>query len=307
MDNIPMPTVRWNWLDPLPTHLQGGAVAFGNFDGVHRGHRTLLKALRNLGSPAIAITFDPPPVALLNPPALKLPLTTIERRAELLHDAGADHVIVLDVQPSLLALSAEAFFEDVIQNQLRANAIAEGSNFRFGRNRGGDTQRLAEFCRKAKIEFVEVNVDDVSSSRVRDALNTGDVTIAQQLLGRAYAIEGVVVQGAQRGRTLGVPTANLSQVETLLPAVGVYAVEVQIDHRRFPAVANLGPNPTFGEDAKKIEVHLLDFTGDLYGKPLSVAFHRRLRNTVPFPNLEALKQQLQADIAQARAYFGSPS
>ncbi len=288
------------WFDAAPASLTRGAVSFGNFDGVHRGHQKLMRTLRQwadrVHGPAVAITFDPPPVAILNPAALKLPLTTIAQRSELLHAAGADHVAVLRVDASLLALSAGSFIEDVIQMQLEARAIVEGSNFRFGRGREGDGQLLSALGPRSNISFEEVVVDDVSSSRVREAINAGDVGLARELLGRSYSITGTVIEGAKRGRTLGFPTANLADVPTLIPAPGVYAVDA-LGHR---GAANVGPNPTFGEDARKIEVHLIGYDGDLYGQSVRVEFLQRLRDVKPFPTVEALVAQVQSDIAAAK-------
>jgi riboflavin kinase/FMN adenylyltransferase len=299
------------WTDPAPAFLTGGAVSVGNFDGVHRGHKRLIQSLaamaKKLNGPSVAVTFDPPPVALLNPSALKLPLTTLPQRAELLRVAGADSVVVLRVDPSLLALSPEAFFEDVLLKQLGAKGIVEGSNFRFGRGRGGDANRLRELCQTRGLLFDTVAVDAISSSSVRQILEAGHVAAARELLGRCYSISGNVIEGAKRGQTIGVPTANLGDVATALPAVGVYAGWAHRNHQRWPAVANIGPNPTFGEDARKIEIHLLDFAGNLYGQQLSFNFVERLRDTRPFPSVDALKQQLHQDIAQARQMLGDDS
>jgi riboflavin kinase / FMN adenylyltransferase len=223
----------------------------------------------------------------------------------LLRDAGADHVELLRADAALLALSAEAFFEDELLRKFRPAAVVEGYDFRFGRNRGGDNRVLAELCRAHGIAFTElppvaVAGQTVSSSRVRAALTAGDVATAAALLGRAYDITGTVVTGAQRGRTIGVPTANLGGVETLVPAAGVYAVRATAGGRTYPAAANVGPNPTFGDDARKIEVHLLDFAGDLYGKPVRAEFVARLRDTRPFAGVAELVEQVHRDIAAAR-------
>ena len=302
---------RLPWTERPPADLTGGAVTVGNFDGVHRGHRELIAAARRgadaAGGPAVAVTFDPPPAALLNPqPDKATPLTTYADRAALLHAAGADHVVVLGTDAGLLSLSPEAFFEDVIAGLFRARAVAEGYNFRFGRGRAGDVAALRALCIRSGVSFTEVppllaDGEPVSSSRVRAALVAGDVTAAAALLGRPYRIAGVVETGAKRGRTLGFPTANLGGVPTLLPAVGVYAVRAEAtDGSSHPAAANVGPNPTFGDDARKIEVHLIDFAGDLYGQPLAVEFVQRLRDTRPFAGAGELVAQLKRDIAAAK-------
>ncbi len=302
----PMAIHRLKWSDYAADEVRGGCVTIGNFDGVHRGHRALIETAKRwaqrVGGPAVAMTFDPPPVALLNPAAWKQPLSTLEDRIDRLHEAGADHVVILETDASLLALSAEAFFEDVLQRQLGAKAIVEGFNFHFGRNRGGTIETLRTMSAAAGITFEEVQpllhgAEPVSSSRIRDAITTGDVSHAAELLDHLYTISGTVITGAQRGRTIGFPTANLSTIATLLPAEGVYAARSRTGHA---AAVNIGPNPTFGEHARKVEVHLIDFTGDLYGKELQIEFVQRLRGTRPFANVEELKAQLHRDIADVR-------
>jgi riboflavin kinase/FMN adenylyltransferase len=308
-----MAVIHLGWADHPPPELTGGCATVGNFDGVHRGHALLVATAKRLADrvngPTVAVTFDPPPVALLNPAAWKLPLSTLADRTAALLDAGADHVVFLKTDASLLALSAEAFFEDVLVRQLGAKAVVEGYNFHFGRGRGGNTATLRAMCAAAGLVFEEVQpflIDSeiVSSSRVRAAVNAGDVATAEKLLGRPYLIRGEVVTGAKRGRTIGFPTANLGGVETLLPAVGVYAVRATVGGRTHPAAANVGPNPTFGDDARKVEVHLLDFAGDVYGEPMAVEFAARLRDTVPFPNVGALVEQLHRDVAAVRERLG---
>lgn len=309
-----MATVSLDWSAYPPPALSGGAVTVGNFDGVHRGHLALVTATRELaarvGGPAVVVTFDPPPHQVLHPGSERPPLTVIPWRAELLHAAGADHVIVLQTSPSLLALSAEAFFEDIVAQQLGAKGVVEGYDFRFGRGRAGTTDALRDLCHAAGIAFelvppLTAGGAAVSSSRVRSALVRGDVAHAAELLGRSYGIVGTVVTGAQRGRTIGFPTANLGDVPTVLPGNGVYAVRATVDGRVWPAAANVGPNPTFGEDARKIEVHLIGFGGDVYGKPLSVEFVSRLRDTRPFGGANELVAQLNSDIESAKRALGA--
>ncbi len=306
-----MATLSLAWTEHPPSEFTGGAVTVGNFDGVHRGHRELVAAARRLadrvGGPCIVATFDPPPAALLYPrPDKAIPLTTHVDRAELLHQAGADHVVTLRTDAGLLSLSPEAFFEDVLLGLFRAKAVVEGYNFRFGRGRAGDTSTLRKLCEKAGVAFEEVpqllvGGEAVSSSRVRAALNVGQVATATELLGRAYRITGTVVTGAKRGRTIGFPTANLGDVPTLLPKEGVYAVRAIVNGSSHPAAANVGPNPTFGEATRKVEVHLIDFTGDLYGSQLAVEFVARLRDTRPFAGAAELVEQLHRDVAATKA------
>ena len=200
----------------------------------------------------------------------------------------------------------------MIVGLFRAKAVAEGYNFHFGRARAGDTNRLRDLCAAAGIDFEEVPAllvdgDPVSSSRVRAALNAGDVAAAATLLGRPYRINGTIVTGAKRGRTIGFPTANVDAVPTLVPAVGVYAVRAGVGGRTYAAAANVGPNPTFGEFARKIEIHLLDFDGDVYGEPMAVDFIARVRDTRPFAGPDELVEQLRRDVATVRAALAGPS
>ena len=304
-----MPTLVIDWMTHPPADYTGGAITVGNFDGVHRGHRELiagsLAEAAAVAGPAVVVTFDPPPLSVLVPSALKPPLSTPSERNELLLAAGCDRVVSLKTDAGLLALEPEAFFEDVVLGLFRARAIVEGFNFRFGRARSGDTAELKRLCVKHEIRFREVQPlldggEPVSSSRIRAAVGSGDVTTAARLLGREYAITGVVESGAKRGRTIGFPTANLGGMRTLVPGTGVYAVRATVDGTTYPAAANVGPNPTFGEDARKIEVHLIDFTGDLYGKELRAAFVRKLRDTRPFSGVAQLVEQLRRDVAEVR-------
>jgi riboflavin kinase / FMN adenylyltransferase len=291
--------------DSPPPKVRGGVLAVGNFDGVHRGHAALLSAAQVLGRPVVAVTFDPHPLVLLAPEKYQPPLTTVAERTRLLHRVGADHVVVLQTTPELLALSPDDFFERIVGRALGARGMVEGFNFRFGRDRAGSNDTLRALCRAAGIEFREVPAftlggRPVSSSRVREALVTGDVAGAAELLDRPYRVTGTVGTGARRGRALGFPTANLERVETILPADGVYAVAVETGAGRFAGAAHIGPNATFGEQARTLEVHLLDFAGDLYGQSLSVDFIARLRGTQKFAGVDALVEQMKRDVAEAR-------
>jgi riboflavin kinase/FMN adenylyltransferase len=308
-----MATETLNFDDRQPPACRGGAVAIGNFDGVHRGHLALLAELKQqaqrIGGPAVAVTFDPPPLQLLRPERFQPSLTRITDRAELIQANGADHVVILHTTQKLLSLGPGDFFRAVVQDQLAARAMVEGSNFGFGHNREGTVETLAQLCRKADIRLVVVppvewNGGIVSSSRVRTALLQGDVRDAADLLGRPYRLGGVVGPGRQRGQTLGFPTANLNGVETLVPLDGVYAVRVHYRGQGWPGAANVGPNPTFGEHARKLEVHLIGFDGGLLAQELAVDFIERLRDTRPFPSVVELTAQLRLDIERARHLAG---
>lgn len=302
---------------PWNTHIddccRGGAVSIGNFDGVHLGHQAILRELqtaaKQIPGPSVAVTFDPHPLAILRPKQFQPVITTIARRAHLLQQHGADHVVVLQTSKDMLQLSAQEFFTKVLCERLDARVLIEGPNFGFGRRREGDINLLKEMAENAGRSVTVVSPKSVggkrvSSSLVRGVLLGGDMRQATQLLGRPYQLEGRVVEGDKRGHSLGFPTANLQHIESLIPAQGVYAGRSTVDGRIWPSAINIGPNPTFGQDQQKIEVHLIGFDGDLYGKLLPVAFVERLRNTRPFASPQDLVRQLHDDVEKASRIAG---
>jgi riboflavin kinase/FMN adenylyltransferase len=297
-----------------PAACRDGVLSIGNFDGVHQGHLALLSVLvsagQTTGVPAVAVTFEPHPLQLLRPEQFQPVLTTVLDRAELLQSQGVDHVIILETTPELLQLRPEEFFQRIVRDRLDARRLVEGPNFGFGHNREGNCQTLVTLSRKAGIEDpiivppLLMDGKPVSSSRVRSALVRGDIQEAARFLGRNYSLHGTVGTGQRRGQSLGFPTANLEAIPTLIPGDGVYAVRVRWHGRTWAGAANVGPNPTFGELARKVEVHLIDFHGDLYGQELTLAFVHRLRDTRPFAGKDQLVEQLRQDIANARHVVG---
>jgi riboflavin kinase/FMN adenylyltransferase len=310
-----MPSFTLNPVELPPAECRGGALAVGNFDGVHLGHLALVAELRRradaVGGPAVVMTFDPHPLQLLRPEQFQPVLTTVADRAELLLAGGADHVLIVRTTPEFLQLKAAAFFDQVVLRQLAARAVVEGVNFRFGHGREGDVTLLGMACAGAGVELglvpprTTADGAGISSSRVRNALVAGDVRRAAELLGRPYRLRGHVAKGERRGQLLGFPTANLDQAETLVPGDGVYVVRAYHAGRAWPGAANVGPNPTFGEQARKVEVHLIGFQGDLYGQRLAVDFLDRLRDVRPFGGPDLLIAQLRDDIEQARRIAGA--
>lgn len=299
----------------IPPSALRGAVTIGNFDGVHRGHRELINHLRKMAAevkgPAVVLTFDPPPVQLLRPDSVPPALTWMERRTTLLKELGVDHVVVCETSKELLSLTAEAFFQRILINQLHCKAIVEGPNFRFGKDRGGDVIILAKLCSKnrvhAKIIDKQIEGKDwISSSRIRTLIGEGNIAEANQLLIAPYRIIGTVAHGAARGRQIGFPTANLEQIPVLTPPQGVYAgraflkSDMSATQNCYAAAVHIGPNPTFGEHATKVEVHLLDFTGDIYDQRLEVELLDKIRDVVKFDSLDDLKNQLNKDIMRTR-------
>jgi riboflavin kinase/FMN adenylyltransferase len=296
-------------LDSLPEAVRRGAVAVGNFDGVHLGHARIIQRLvaqaRQLGGPAVAFTFDPHPVKLLRPDRAPAPLTWMERKVDLLAELGVEVVIAYPTDAALLHLSPREFFQRIIRGKLGARAMVEGPNFFFGHDRQGDVRLLGDFCREAEIPLVVVDPvlvegQPVSSSRVRALVGRGAVADARRMLTRPYRIRGTVVHGAGRGRDLGFPTANLERVDTLLPAEGIYAGRGYVDGSSWPAAMSLGANPTFDDGRLKVEAHLMDFHGTLYDRAIEVEFLSRLRDIQRFHSVEELVSQMDRDLEAAR-------
>ncbi|MDR9450720.1 MAG: bifunctional riboflavin kinase/FAD synthetase [Acidimicrobiia bacterium] len=292
----------------------GSAVTIGVYDGVHRGHQAVLTDLaaraRAMGVEQRAVlTFDRHPLALVAPERIPPLLTTIEHRLELLESLNVDLVGVLPFE-QIREMHPAQFIHQVLLGSLGARLVVVGTNFRFGLNRAGDVAALqTEAARHGfEVDAVELLRGDgaaVSSSAIRALLDGGDVEGAAQKLGRPYELRGVVEAGDGRGRTIGFPTANLSFSEELaVPARGVYAVRVIVGHLLIPGVVNIGVRPTFGGGGLVVEVHLLDFDGDLYGRQLSVQFHARLRDEQRFGGIDELVAQIDRDVETARESLG---
>lgn len=290
----------------------GGVLSIGNFDGVHRGHQQMIAKLVELAAensaPAVVLTFNPHPIRLLAPEKVPPSLSTLQRKSELLHSFGVDHVVAVPTTAQLLSLTATEFFDTVVRDSLNAVGMVEGPNFHFGKNRGGDVEFLSELCDKhgmscSILEPVSCgSAPDsmmISSSVVRSAISDGRLTEAVALLGRPYQIRGRVVHGDGRGRSLGYPTANLTDVETLLPPDGVYAGWSDVDGKVFPAAINIGGNPTFDEHERKIEVHLIGYQGDAYNAHLHVNLLAEIRGVMKFDSVETLTNQIKTDVAKA--------
>jgi riboflavin kinase/FMN adenylyltransferase len=309
-------------LQQFPAAARGGAVSVGNFDGVHRGHAALMARLvsmaASIGGPAVAITFDPHPAAFLRPESLPPQLTEIDRRAELLQACGVDYVVVCRTSPALLRQSAVEFFRNVLIESVAARGMVEGPNFYFGRNREGNRDTLAELCRQhaMRLEIVAPTrqptasnsteagakpITMISSSEIRRRLLAGEIAAANDLLTAPYRLRGRVVRGDSRGKGLGFPTANLDDIPTLVPGAGVYATVCHLDGRRFLSATHIGPNPTFDlGGGGKVEVHLLDFEGDLYDRTLEIELIARVRDIVRFPSVDQLVRQLGRDMQTTR-------
>jgi len=296
-----------------PSH-RGGAVAVGNFDGVHRGHQRIVAALvqqaRQVSGPAVVFSFDPHPAQLLRPQEAPSPLCWPQRKAQLLAQAGAELIVLYPTDEALLTLEPEAFFRRIVVESLGARALVQGGNFRFGRGRRGDIHLLQRLCQEHQVELTVIDqarVDHlvVSSSLVRRLLQQGNVALAARCLGRPHRVRGRVVPGRRRGQRLGFPTANLEQIPVLVPAPGVYAAWAYVPQGHWPAAVNVGGNPTFGEQQLKVEAHLIGFQGELSGQELELDFVERLREVQAFADAEALTQQLAQDVQRAQRLLRS--
>ncbi|WP_417481055.1 bifunctional riboflavin kinase/FAD synthetase [Maricaulis sp.] len=297
--------------DRIDAGHRGAVVALGNFDGVHLGHRAVLDVARNLAGAAGAklgvALFEPHPRRYFAPEARAFRLMSPARRDALLASLGVDQLHVLEFDAVMAQMTPEGFVQTVLADGLGINGIVTGADFRFGAGRTGSTVELAQLCDARGIQsaFAELEgngSDKVSSTRIRQAIHDGNMQAAAELLGVRWTVDGIVVQGNQRGRTIGFPTANIDLGDYVRPAYGVYAVRVGIDGQPAdrPAVANIGTRPTVDGVTELLEVHLLDFDGDLYGRELAVEFHDHLRAERRFDGLDALKAQIALDATRAR-------
>jgi riboflavin kinase / FMN adenylyltransferase len=297
----------------LTAALRPTAIALGNFDGVHRGHQQVIQALADVDAASsylTVVTFDPHPQAFFTGQVRTL-LTPLAEKSQQLDDLGVSQLILLPFNQALAALTPAEFVAQIVVQQLEAKAISVGFNFRFGHKRSGNAEDLRAIAANYGIQ---VNVvapqlfegERISSSAIRAALEQGNLDQANRLLGRSYSLVGEVVEGDRVGRTLGFPTANLRLPEQkFLPRTGVYAVRVKSDGLEQPGVINLGYRPTVGGTKLVVEAHLLDWSGDLYGQTLTVSLEQFLRSEQKFPDLAALKAQIQQDCDWARTVLQS--
>jgi len=296
----------------LPPYVKSTVVTVGTFDGVHRGHRDVVERLvarsRSLKIPSVLVTFEPHPLEIVNPLAAPLLLTTHDEKLEVLAETGIDYVAVLPFTADLAAYSAEDFVELILRRCFRLRELLIGFDHGFGRQRAGNVGVLRTLGERDgfRVDVVDpVATPDghsVSSTFIRRAIAGGDLERAAASLGRLYSVSGRVIEGAQRGRTIGFPTLNLGPPppRKLLPPEGVYAVRVQTPVGPVGGMMNLGPRPTFGDSATSIEVHLFDTAGEFYGAHVRIDFVARLRETRKFASAEHLAKQLRHDEREAR-------
>ncbi|MEI6640524.1 MAG: bifunctional riboflavin kinase/FAD synthetase [Novosphingobium sp.] len=296
--------------EAMPEALRGAVIALGNFDGFHLGHQAVageaVRWAREQERPAIIATFDPHPVRFFKPDAPPFRLTTLDQREALFTAAGADAMLVFAFNAAMASMPAEAFVRDLLSDRLGAAAVVTGEDFTFGRARGGNVGVLREVGADCGLETravgpVLLDGEVVSSSRIREALVAGDPQEAERLLTRPFAIRGPVQHGDKVGRTINFPTANLDIGTYLRPRYGIYAVTGRLpDGRVLKGAANIGIRPTFDPPKELLEPHFFDFSGDLYGQEIEVAFHHFLRGEAKFDGLDALVAQMERDCAEAK-------
>ncbi len=302
----------WNGLDDVPERRDPLVASIGNYDGVHLGHQAILASAvadaRRRGTSSALITFDPHPLTVVAPDRRPDLVQTRRQKLRSLERTGIDEVVILPFDASLAQLEGSAFFNEYLLPRCPLAAVHVGQNFRFGRARKGDVEMLAAIGAGAGFDVevaaaVEVGGRVVSSSAVRQAVRDGDVALAGRLLGRPFALTGLVARGDARGREIGFPTANLEPDNMLLPRAGVYLTQVRALAARHAAMTNIGLRPTFGGERLAIESHMLDFDEDLYGQRIEVLFLERLRDEQRFDEPAELADQLARDRAATESYF----
>lgn len=302
-------------LHGLTPRANGACITVGTFDGVHRGHWAVLSRLREVaeaeGLSSLLVTFDPHPLKILRPEAAPPLLTTSNEKKEILTLSGLDYAVFLNFTRSLSLYMPEEFVRDVLVERFGLKYLVVGYDHGFGRGRSGDAEMMRAIGKRYGFEVevvgpVLMNGDEISSSRLRRAVQQGDVERAARGLGRPYSLTGVVVHGEGRGRTLGFATANVStgQGDKLLPREGIYAVRAALRSHQGQGLLHLGPRPTFRGSPPSVELHLLDFQADLYGELVRVEFLTRLRDIKPFGSAAELVEQMKRDREAAVEYFG---
>ncbi len=296
-----------------PSPYAGSAIAIGVFDGVHRGHQAVLADLQvragELGLERVALTFDVHPLSVVMPSMVPKLLTTVDQRIEVFESIGIDIVGVLPFE-LVRSSSPEAFVSKVLVGACNATLVVVGAGFRYGRDRSGDVSTLAAAglgygFEVEDVDLLEEGVGPISSTNIRRLVTEGDVSGAGELLGRPFQIQGEVIEGDHRGRTIGFPTANLASDPRLaIPSQGVFAARVARRGGLHDAVVNIGTRPTFGGDHTVVEAHLLNFDADLYGQVISIMLIDRIRDEIKFDGIEQLVAQIRADVEAASLILG---
>jgi riboflavin kinase/FMN adenylyltransferase len=290
----------------------GSIISIGNFDGMHLGHAKILQSMRELraaSEPLVVVTFEPHPLTVLRPKFAPPRLTPPNVKNQLLESAGVDELVILPPTREVLGLAAEQFWQ-ILRDQVRPKHLVEGASFSFGKGRGGNVRKLREWSAGSEVSLhvidaveailLNLQIVQVSSSLIRWLISYGRVRDAAICLGRDYALSGRVIRGHGRGKKLGIATANLDCDDQLIPADGVYAARCDIDGKNYSVALSIGITPTFEENQRQVEAHLLDFDGDLYNRTIHIELIDWLRDQLRFSDVEALKSQIARDIGATR-------
>ncbi len=304
-------------LDSIPPTLRGCVLTIGNFDGVHRGHQQILRTARKLGDVegdcVVGLIFEPPPEHILRPQDPPQRITPCETKTQLLLDAGADCVVIVETDRKLLEMSPRQFVREVVVRRFAPRHVVEGQNFFFGRGRSGRVRTLEEMSSESGFEVHVVDpvlvelpsgLQRISSSLVRGLILSGRVADAHKCLTRPFTLYQRVIPGSGVGRVLEFPTVNVDPAEQVVPPDGVYAGVGKIGSQQYPAAISIGNKPTFGPTGRVVEGFLVGATGDLYGKSLSLGFLEYLRDQKRFDNPEQLKAQIAKDVRRVREICG---
>lgn len=307
---------RITWPGRVPGLTKGSCVTIGNFDGVHVGHQQLIARVRdraaNLDLASVVVTFEPHPLRFFTGRKTPPFITLYEQRAELIADLGAEYLLCLEFNQALAEMPPEEFVRQVLVEHLHVRELIIGHDYAFGKGRQGNYDLLRELGQAwgfsvEQMSAVMVDGVLVSSTRIRDLVESGDVWAARPLLGRFYRVSGAVIHGQNRGgRLLGFPTANLQLTDELFPKTGVYCCWAEVNGHIHQGVANIGYNPTFGNEHLSVEVHILDLDENLYGKILNVHFVQRLRGERKFSGLDELQEQIRKDVDLGRTILALP-
>ncbi len=296
-------------LTGITEKFENTVITLGNFDGLHKGHQELIRMVirraQETGGKSLVVTFRPHPLKILAPEKCPPLISIYEEKIKLIKKLGIDVLVKIPFTKEFASMTPRDFVKNILSDLLGAKEIFVGYNYRFGKGREGTIESLKAFGREfgfvvQEVEQVSINGETISSTKIRDLLKEGDVEHAARLLGRHYAITGVVIKGDGRGRTIGFPTANIAPKHSIMPANGVYAVKISARDKCYDGVANVGLRPTFDQKDFTLEAHIFDFNEDLYGEEISICFIRRIREEKKFLNVEALIKQINADIETAK-------
>jgi len=301
-------------LEHIEKKFDRSVITLGNFDGIHLGHQELVRMVirraKETGAASMVVTFRPHPLKILAPEKCPPLISIYEEKINLFERLGIDVLVKIPFTVEFSAMTPEDFVKNILCDTLGAREIFVGYNYRFGRGRKGDIQTLKKLGELygftvREVEQISLDGEVISSTKIRSLLSEGEVEHAARLLGRNYAITGIVVKGDGRGKGLGFPTANIAPKHAIIPADGVYAVRLSVRDRRYDGIANIGMRPTFNKKVLAIEVHVFDFNEDIYGEDISLYFIRKIREEKKFRNAEALVDQIQSDIATAKEILTS--